>query len=367
MPINKYRYALEVFKNDGTSIGQVPISMDWEPAIEWTWLLGLRRNQIQPTDSTSASLIQPFWHSQFGEPYINGFGVEIRSANSTGPKTEDFCFDFTTAYFKDEAQAASALLVEKGLLEKGELFLYIPVAFPAPEEPKAGPQLSFRTQKIVPPLPLKESSLERFQNGARSVGTLQPDDMPVFIPQHVLDETGCLSREAGENETGGILIGHLHRDTQVPEVFVEITAQLPAKHVVAKTHTFTFTSHTWTAAQAALDLRKKHEMYLGWWHSHPIREWCKNCPQEKKEACTLTGCFFSGQDLQLHRTVFPRAYSIALVVNDVSSKNMTHSLFGWRNGFMESRGFQIVEKARTARVSKTPTTRSSAGGKQNAT
>jgi hypothetical protein len=166
--------------------------------------------------------------------------------------------------------------------------------------------------------------------------------MPLFIPQRVLAEAKALSKEAGAKETGGILIGHLGRDSQLPEIFAQVTAQIPARHTEASLTSLTFTSETWTAVRNALDLRRKGELMLGWWHSHPVREWCKDCSAESQKACAMAVDFFSAHDHALHRTVFPRAYSVALVVNDLSENDATFSMFGWRRGLLESRGFHLT-------------------------
>jgi hypothetical protein len=66
----------------------------------------------------------------------------------------------------------------------------------------------------------------------------------------------------------------------------------------------------------------------------------------------MSGDFFSAHDHALHRTVFPSAYSIALVANDVATGDVTFSAFGWRDGLLEPRGFHVVATpARVARQS----------------
>jgi hypothetical protein len=52
--------------------------------------------------------------------------------------------------------------------------------------------------------------------------------------------------------------------------------------------------------------------------------------------------FFSDHDHHLHRSVFPAAYSIALVVNDASD-GLSHSCFGWYEGVLVPRGFHVLD------------------------
>ena len=105
----------------------------------------------------------------------------------------------------------------------------------------------------------------------------------------VLDEARELTLSVTGKETGGVLIGQLHRDPGLGVLFAEVTAQIPARHVEANATKLSFTAATWTEVQAALDLRTRGESMLGWWHSHPVREWCKDCPEEKRRQCSLGG------------------------------------------------------------------------------
>jgi hypothetical protein len=103
----------------------------------------------------------------------------------------------------------------------------------------------------------------------------------------------------------------------------------------------TFTPEAWAATDAAIRLRNQGEIHLGWWHSHPIRAWCQNCPAERQAVCRYNDEFFSEHDAALHRAVFPRSYSVALVVNDRAAGDLTHSMFGWWMGQIAPRGFHV--------------------------
>jgi proteasome lid subunit RPN8/RPN11 len=278
----------------------------------------------------------PSWDPKLGEPYLTGFRVALE-ANGAGQVSSEF----PVSYFKGLASEGSAHFVDKGELKAGEPFRYLAAAFPKQEQTAAVSRPLFVAEDLSPPLPLRDASLGTLSRGTRLHGESHPDDLPAFVPQRVLDEAAALSRGAGVLETGGILIGHLYRDQRVPEIFAEVTAQLPARHTEAQSTRLTFTAATWTDIRAALDLRRTGEIMLGWWHSHPVREWCKDCAVEKQKVCGMASDFFSTHDQALHRTVFPRAYNIALVVNDVGFSQPTFSMFGWRRGMIKSRGFQV--------------------------
>jgi hypothetical protein len=174
------------------------------------------------------------------------------------------------------------------------------------------------------------------------MGEAHKEDAPVFIPRQVFEEASAITRQAGAKETGGILIGHLRRDPEAAEIFLEVTAQIPARDAEADLTSLKFTPEVWTEVRAAIELRRRGEIMLGWWHSHPVREWCRECPIERQQKCAMASEFFSAHDRHLHRTVFPGAHSIALVANDTATDEVTFSAFGWRRGVIEPRGVYMV-------------------------
>jgi proteasome lid subunit RPN8/RPN11 len=332
-----YQYALMLYRDGRVSLGQVSVVVDWEPAREWAEFLAIRRGLLPADEAGRVSTIQPIWHSTLGEPYMKGFRVSVETSGAATAATE-----FTNAYFRAMAKQAAALLTKKGVLKKGERFKFLAAAFPRQEKSQEASKLTFTTEEVTPGLPVKDGLLAEFIDGSACQGTLDADDMPLFVPERILEEAKALSKAAGAKETGGILIGHLVGDAGLPEVFAEVTAQIPARHTEAELTKLTFTSETWTDVRAALDLRRRGEIMLGWWHSHPVREWCKGCSLESQKVCAMGKDFFSAHDHALHRTIFPRAYSVALVVNDLCGEHATFSLFGWRRGLLESRGFHVA-------------------------
>jgi proteasome lid subunit RPN8/RPN11 len=329
-----------MYSQDWTALGQVAADVDWEPARQCACFAALRHAKLLSTEVVVArpASIQPLW-SRAGEPLVSGFRVNLGSDG-----VDEFSWDFTDAYFQRLAQNATTYFVEQGKVAAGESVEFIVAAFPRQDLASAEVKPRFAVEELDPPLRLGEDSLSELTSGVTPVGTVDAGRMPVVIPRRVLREAAALSRTAGAKETGGILIGRLHRDPQLLVIFARVTAQLPARHVEATAGSLTFTSETWTEVRAALELRKKGEMMLGWWHSHPARELCKECPVERQENCRLAKDFFSAHDHALHRAVFPRAFSVGLVVNDVAYSDPTFSLFGWNQGVLEPRGFYVEEE-----------------------
>jgi proteasome lid subunit RPN8/RPN11 len=166
--------------------------------------------------------------------------------------------------------------------------------------------------------------------------------LPVFVPYQILAEIETAARAATPMEVGGVLIGHLHRDAS-GELFSEVTAQIPALDAVGSEAQLNFPPKAWATVRAAVNLRARREIWVGWWHSHPVRAWekCRECGPERLEQCTLATAFFSAQDRMVHRTVFSRAHMVGLVANDLAA-GVRMAMFGWRDGSIEQRGFHVT-------------------------
>ncbi len=364
----RYSYALHVLREDGSAVAQVPVDVDWGPAREWVRLLALRRGSPPAEAFARECVIEPLWHAVRGAPYLAGFRARVeadgRSAGNATAEPAEPWHDFTTAYFSRVSGAASARLVEEGALREGERFLSLPVAFPRDDAPEgAAPALRLNARPAAPVVPIRPGRLGDLLERSVARGSPGDDgDLPVFVPRAVLEEAASLARAAEAKETGGILVGDLHRDPDTAGVFAAVTAQIPARHAKADLTSLSFTPEVWTDVRAALALRHRGEIMLGWWHSHPVREWCKGCSEESRRRCSLAADFFSDHDRALHRTVFPRAYSLGLVVNDVAADAPTFSLFGWRGGLIEPRGFHVLEQDRPHPEIPAATASASAGG-----
>jgi len=232
----------------------------------------------------------------------------------------------------------------------GETFTFRVCAYPDPAEHTASKTVAessdFTLEEISQPLPLQSRDLQATlaqasYRGADSVSRHQ--DMPLLIRQSVLDEAADLTRRAGHHETGGFLIGCLCGDAETPEIFAEVTAQIPARHSVADRTSLKFTPETWSAAQAAISLRGREEILLGWWHSHP--HFCADCPAEQRSRCALSKPFFSDKDRALHRAVFPRAFDVALLLSNLGDDDLSSDVFGWRQGMIAARTYHVSPEA----------------------
>jgi hypothetical protein len=341
MSVVEYQYAIDYFSLDGERRGSLPVEPDWDPARECAQFLAIRRGIVPPVLREGVGRIEPVWDSECGAPVLDAARVVV--AAETGDET--VCDEIPSlAYFRQLARLGSRTMVERGLFQEGESYHYKVCAYPGASsgsESDASESPAFSVEEINESLPLEERPIEPLLAGASSRGTGgDPGDIRVFIPQHVMDEVQQRSREAGEVETGGVLVGNLHRCHSSPEIYLEVTAQIPAAHTDAKATRLTFTEDSWAATQAAIDLRRRAELMCGWWHFHP--DFCRECPEEKRRDCAIPHPFFSAEDVHMHRAVFSRAFHVALLVSDHGREPFDVSLFGWRHGMVTSRGFDVL-------------------------
>jgi len=347
----RHRLVMELVWPGGELLGHASLDPDWDPAIEWTRLSGLRTHGVWAPASQAERGIDALWHSELGEPFMRGFRVTL--AHHTGTAWHE---DFSIRYFAELARTASASLIEKGTLAPGDSYRYRTLAYePDTAEPSVDSPL-FSTVDLSPPLVLHDLPPAAVAGATPRLSDAKADDFEVYTPNAVLEEASTLTAGAGDVETGGILIGHLGREphttqaddpsrsTMRPaEICVAITALIPARHTVGDSTKLTFTSDTWTDVRRAVELRGRGEIVLGWFHSHPQHAWCreKGCPLEQQRQCASAVGFFSTDDGALHRTMFPRAFTVALVMTH-SARGILPRLFGWRDGLLEPRGYRVL-------------------------
>lgn len=332
-----YHFALALYGPDATCVGTAPATHDWTLAIEWTRFHYQRRGEL-PLDANGDASVLPLWDRELGEPYCRGYRVEI-----TRPGRRAVSADFPVTHFAASARQSAALSIERQQLRQGERYSYLLMAYPAPKESAAASGMS--VTNASPRIPVGDASLGALRARAAPTGIQDGDDVPVFVSRQVLREVEAQTAAQRGTETGGILLGMLWRDDTAGEIFAEVTAQIPAEHSRGTPVKLTFMPETWAAADAALQLRGRQEIYLGYWHSHPVREWCKarECTLEKQKTCPLGKDFFSEDDGAVMRAAFPRAYSIALVANDTAFSPLSFSMFGNREGTFQPRGFCVLE------------------------
>jgi hypothetical protein len=320
------------------------VNLDWEPAIECAELEAMRLGKLPITFGVANCSVEPFWHEEVGEPLVSGFCLQFESANGHHDNLTSFRSKvFGVNYFEASAAIAAARFKQAGVLTAEAQVRFQVLAFVHDRDnQESASESGFETEDVAQTLALQPGSLADARAKSTATGEHPEELLPVFVPATLLEEIAELSKAAEATETGGILIGHLHKDENGSEIFANVTTQLPAQHTEAELMKLTFTSETWTDVRHCLQLRRQDEIMLGWWHSHPARAWCKDCSVENQMQCAYARGFLSTHDRALHRTMFPRAYSLALVVNDVGFAAPSFSLFGWKDGALAERDYYVV-------------------------
>lgn len=335
-----HQFSLELSREDGTPLERLSVDVDWTPAAEWAHFEAIRAGKLPAVSAMEHTTVTPVWASDKGEPYLGGVRVTVRSPDGGAASS-----DIPVTYFKGHAQDAATQLVQDGKLEKGDLFHFVVSGFPAPRPVSSPSERSFTVRETAEPIPFVSRSMEELKKRSVHVRDDCADaaDAPVFISGRVLEDASDLAAKAFPQEAGGVLLGHLVRDPATQEIGSIITALVPAVLAEGQVTRLSFTADAWTAVRTAITLRKRNEIWCGWAHSHPSREWCKNCSPERRKVCPMTKDFFSAEDVTVHRTVFPRAYSIGLVAN-VTDDGIAYSLFGWRHGMIRLRSFHVIKE-----------------------
>jgi hypothetical protein len=314
------------------------LAPDWRAALAWVHFEGIRAGRLPAVTRRGPSSVEPVWDALAGPPLVAAFRARVGAEGGAAVVRE-----IPRAYLRPSALDAVATLVTRGVLRPGDAFRWTLHAIPTPDDPSTPLEDdAFALDEVAEALALGDAPLAPFLERATFVG---PDPhaahVPVFVPRQVLDEAEALARAAGDVETGGVLIGRLHRDAD--DLFVEITAQIPARHTLAEATRLTFTNDTWAAVRDAIALRGGDERLAGWWHHHPGFCRIRGCPPERRRTCSAGAPFFSAEDVHLHTTCFPAGQHVALLVSEAGADGaLERTLFGWWEGMVVARGFHVL-------------------------
>ena len=334
-----FRYVFALSRVEGgESLGQFEVRLDLGPVAECGRFAALRR-WLDPRLAAEAAVeIRPDWHATAGAPCLQGLRV---CARAEGMPT--ITADIPSSYFKPSAMKVADTLVQQQKLKPGELFNYAVLAFPVPEDSADVRHPSLQIDEVPVPTALIPGSIREELARSMPFGDCGTSLVPVFIPQTVIDEALEMAERAAQIEVGAVLIGNLHQDGDSNELFLKVTAQIPAPHTLSDSTRLSFTPDTWAAVQAALDLRRSREQIAGFFHNHPARFWCsKDCSTEARQQCPFNTPFFSRADCDLHRVVFAQAHCVALLATNTFS-GMKLTLYGWDRAQIVQRGFHITK------------------------
>jgi hypothetical protein len=338
---SNYQYYASLSTPDGDHIAEARLKVDWVPAVRWAEF-----ERCQKSDTVSAvpaaPVIEPIWEPETTPPFISGAVVHHGEERGAGAS-------FPLSYFSAAISEASSQLLSSGKLSAGQEFAYQIYAL-AEKQPRCPADPGIDVIALDEPLPIEVADLSSLLAGVET-GTginrgeetaSQPvvtDVMPVFVPRSVLDEATTLGQATRDVETGGILVGKLLRDGN-GTLFSRVTAQIPAEHTRATRESLRFTPATWVSVDAAIRLRARDEIPLGWWHSHPF--FCHQCPSVRRAVCPLSVPMFSAADRALHREIFQKPWSIGLLLSFLGQKQPSYDLYAWNQGQIDAVNFFIL-------------------------
>ena len=341
-PLLEHRFVAEILRDGAAPVTSGELRVDWVPALEWG-LLQRRRGGDVVQHSAQRARLCPAWNGALGAPYVAHLDLYLAEAHA-------YAQQIPVQYFASAVRHAVTVLVEEGKVNEGDEYRWRICAYPAarPSQPERA-ETGFTVHETgnCAPLPLLHG-LPALLASARRDGTETAEagstDIPVLVAPAVLREAQASAMAAGTLEAGGILLGRLERDAEAGDLVLQVSAQVPAREAIADDESLRFTADTWKAVHAAVKLRRADEQIVGWWHSHPAALWsCRQCPPERRAVCTANRAFFSAMDVGFHRTAFPAAHQVALLLSFLDDPAPRFDLFGWRRGLVRARGFHTLE------------------------
>jgi proteasome lid subunit RPN8/RPN11 len=336
-----YRYELELLLGEGRQTHRLPLEKaDFNRAIEAAFFEGLRqgvfRDYVPPTEGVR---VVPRFPSST-DPHVAGFDVVLPTEG------EGFRRSFRPDFFKGLARRVGVQLATAGDVPEEGVLVYQLNAFaeePAPRR-RGGLQIELESEPAA--IPIRTGS-RRALGTTEAWDTPTPEDFPVLVPRHVIEESVEEARRHPEREVGGALLGHLRRDGESNELYLEVSCLVPGEETQATEVSVTFTHATWARVREVVEWRGEGELIVGWVHSHPFRL-CAECPLPVPLECQRKVLFYSTDDEFLMELSFARPFMVGLLaaVEPRLEGVLGHApvkLYGWRNGLIESRGFEVMD------------------------
>jgi proteasome lid subunit RPN8/RPN11 len=315
--MNTHDYQLRILKEGRFPVGE-PVALSLRgplqrgvEALHW-------RSFINGNGPLGESIkVSPRW-SDRGAPLVEALAVEAGASTVALP---------AKPLFARAARIETARLVDAGVLETGAAYGFV-VTAEASGSSNTTPVFHLDDYQVT--------DVDQPVQGTETDSAFADSrDHTVFIEPQVLDAALGLADAAGDSETGGVLFGILQREPG-GKVSLRVTHLCPAEGGKGERSSFTFTPQTWSLAQDVLSARAMGEMMVGSFHTHP--DFCRNCEPERQKVCSMRRPFFSDDDVNLHESVFPAAYSVGLLASHDGGGYVT-SLWGWRDGFITRRNY----------------------------
>lgn len=159
------------------------------------------------------------------------------------------------------------------------------------------------------------------------MGTINGDDLQIFLREQTLREIVAYSKSDTSRELGGGLPGRFYQWRG--RLWIEIQGYIRATGYQNTAASFKFTHDSFSAMQRENERRFADVGFVGWHHTHPGY-----------------GIFLSGMDRFIQNHFFNLPYQVALVVDP---KADTLGFFQWKNRQITACGFHYIYDATTRR------------------
>lgn len=336
-----YRFHLEASCPQGGRVRGVPLGeSDFAPAVEAAFFDGLRRGRFPHYELPGAGIrLEPrFVEPNDGSPHCEGFTVILPT-----PTQGEHRVEWGLSWLRGRAERLMIDLLREGSVQEPVLLFHL-AAYPEDDQPRRRPE-GIILERSTPAVPIRERA-RRALGPAVAWDEPDEDDLPVLIVRQVLEEAVEQARGAPNQEVGGALLGHLCRDIDDHQLFLEVSCHVPARGTEADAASVTFTADTWDHARQIAQLRGEGEILVGWVHSHPF-SLSEPCPEVVSAEQVHEVLFFSRDDRFVMEQAFARPFQVALqtAVDLRVERALGHlpvRLYSWRDGVAAPRGFQVI-------------------------
>lgn len=334
----RHRFVLELH-HDGGPVHAVALERaDFGRAAEAAFFDALRRGHFSEYAPSADARIDPVFRD--GSPHAEAFEAVIPL-----PAGGELRRRFGAEFFGNLGRRTGAKLAVAGRVPADATLLYRLAAYADEDEPRKKRGLAIKVEEESLSIPIRNASRRR--HGPTAAWDAKGgDDFPVLIPRHVIDESVEEARRCPDREVGGVLLGHLCRDGDDGELFLEVSCLVPGEGTEATALSVTFTHATWARVREVAAWRGEGELIVGWMHSHPFRL-CAECPSPVPAECQGKVLFYSTDDEFLMESSFPRPFMVGLLaaVEPKLEPALGHApvkLYGWDGGLIRARGFEVV-------------------------
>jgi len=331
----RHRFVLEMLAGDGGRRHDLHLERaDFHRAVESAFFAVLRRGEVRDyTPPLEQAVILPAGRRE--GPASSGFEVVLSTPG--GEHRERFGLE----YFKSLMLRTGAQLALAGKVAPDARVGFRLTSFLDEPCGRSKTGLIFDLDAEPATIPIRDG--DRGQLGVTTAwDDPKPDDFPVLIPRHVIEESVAEARQAPDREVGGVLLGHLRRDLFRGDLYLEVTCLVPCEQTQATALSVTFTHETWARVREVAEWRGEGELIVGWVHSHPFRL-CAECPNPVPAECQAKVLFYSTDDEFLMETTFARPFMVGLLtaVEPRLERTLGHlpvRLYGWNNETIQPRG-----------------------------